>query len=486
MRGTAFSMKGYTKLLISLATILSVSSVISQDVVNDFAQKPKLKGALISIQISDLVTGESLQAVNPDLRLCPASVWKLFTTSAALSQLGGDFQFRTTLAYDGLLEGDTLHGNVYILGGGDPTLGSRYFDLPMEKLMETWTVAVEKAGIKYIDGNIVANSSHFRGDVIPRTRIWEDMGNYYGAPVWGLNINDNTYFVDFKLPDEVGELAEIVNVHPEVPGLELTSEVVVAAQRGDQAYIFGTPQSNQRTIRGTLPAGAKNYTIKGSLPDAPMMAAHQLRQYLQKSGIGGMEAIAVEQNQVREPATLKTLSTIKSPALSEIIKQTNVRSDNLFAETLLLQLGVKYGDPTIEGGLKAVAEFYKKACSSNCHLSAYDGSGLSRFTAVSAAQVVDLLLYDNQDLTQRKLLLDQLPNAGKEGSLKWFGDRTNLEGNMRAKSGSMEGVRAYAGQMSTFTGRQLGFAVLVNNFDGSGIELKEKIEHMLLQIYGDY
>jgi D-alanyl-D-alanine carboxypeptidase/D-alanyl-D-alanine-endopeptidase (penicillin-binding protein 4) len=151
-----------------------------------------------------------------------------------------------------------------------------------------------------------------------------------------------------------------------------------------------------------------------------------------------------------------------------------------------LQLGVKYGDPNIEGGLKAITEFYKKACRSNCHLSAYDGSGLSRFTAVSAAQVVDLLLYDFQDLTQRKLLLNQLPAAGKEGSLKWFGDRTNLEGNMRGKSGSMEGVRAYAGEMTAFSGRQLAFAVLVNNFDGSGIELKEKIEHMLLKLYGDY
>lgn len=479
-------MKGFIKLLISLTAILSVSTVNSQNAVNDFAQNSDLKGALISIQISDLVTGESLQAINPDLRLCPASVWKLFTTSAALSMLGGDFQFRTILAYDGLLEGDTLFGNIYILGGGDPTLGSRFFDQSMGQLMQDWTAAINKAGIKYVEGNIVANSSHFQGGAIPRTRIWEDMGNYYGAPVWGLNINDNTYFIDFKLPDDVGDLAEIVNVHPQVPGLELTSEVVVAEQRGDQAYIFGTPESNHRTIRGTLPAGAKTYTIKGSLPDAPMMAAFQLREHLLDNGIGGMSNIAVEQNHVREAATLKTLATVKSPVLTEIIKQTNMRSDNLFAETLLLQLGVKYGDPTIEGGLKAVSDFYKKACQSNCHLSAYDGSGLSRFTAVSSAQVVDLLLYDFQQLTQRNLLLNQLPLAGKEGSLKWFGDRTNLEGNMRGKSGSMEGVRAYAGQMTAFSGRQLGFAVLVNNFDGSGIEIKEKIEHMLLKVYGDY
>ena len=479
-------MHRYLKLLFALSLFQTAFCAVGQQAVNKFATDPDLKGALISIQISDIITGEFLEGINENQRLCPASVWKLFTTSAALNALGSDFQFKTSLVYDGLISNDTLHGNVIIVGTGDPTLGSRFFDRPMDALMSDWNQAIESLGITYIEGKVITNASHFQGSGIPNTRIWEDMGNYYGAPVSGLNINDNTYFIDYQLPNDVGDLAEVISIYPEVPNLDLTSEVLVGAQKGDMAYIFGAPGSNKRIVRGTLPAGKRSFTIKGSLPDAPMFAAHQLRLALEEKGIQASGGIDVELKLIREPATLRIIATENSPPLKEILDQINTRSDNMFAEALLLQLGVKNGDPTLEGGIAAIEKYFASICATECTFFAYDGSGLSRFTSVSAHQISTLLSSMHLDPIQKKILLNTLPFAGKEGSMKWFGSRTNLEGNVQGKSGSMEKVKAYAGQMTAFTGRKISFVVLVNNFDGSGSIVKSKIEKYLLSVYGDY
>ena len=151
-----------------------------------------------------------------------------------------------------------------------------------------------------------------------------------------------------------------------------------------------------------------------------------------------------------------------------------------------MQLGAKNGTPTIEGGIAAIEDYFGKHCAGECTFFAYDGRGLSRFTSVSAHQISTLLFEINRNEIQKKYLLNDLPEAGEEGSMKWFGSRTNLAGNVRAKSGSMEKVKAYAGVMSAFSGRTLSFVVLVNNFEGSGTAIKKQIEKYLLSVYGDY
>jgi len=479
-------MTRYLKLHIALIFTCISISLCGQNTASEFVQSPDLKGALVSVAIADLETGEILQSANPDQRLCPASVWKLFTTTAAIKNLGSEFRFRTILAYDGKIESGVLNGNLLIIGGGDPSLASRFFSPGFDQIMSGWANAVKTAGIDSINGKVVANAAHFQGDGIPRTRIWEDMGNYYGAAVSGLNINDNTYFVDFKTPEEIGSRARILSVEPDVPGLQITSLVESSTIQADKAFIFGSPFDNQRIVRGTLPAGRDHFKIKGSLPNPPLFAASHLQKALKNVGIGVGSGITVEQLTVREPATYRVIHEHLSSPLVELVRHTNVDSDNLFAEAFLFQLGVLSGDGTLTGGLESLNDFYKPICQSDYPFYAYDGSGLSRFTAVSSSQIIDLIHYCAGNDVLRKNLLENLPKAGEEGSMKWFGKRTNLAGNLKGKSGSMDKVKAYAGYFSALSGRQLSFAVLVNNFDGSGVELREKIEAMLLDVYGDY
>lgn len=452
----------------------------------DMGQAIADPSASVSLMLIDFITGETLDDYHPDMRLCPASVWKVVTTTAALDILGPDFRFRTVLATLGNIENGVLHGDLLLIGGGDPSLGSRHYPNGMDNMLAQWTDAVRAAGIDSIAGDVVVNTAYFRGAALPRTRIWEDMGNYYGTGASGLNFNDNTYFVSFAVPDPPGDTAKIIQVYPSVPGLNIQSEVLASTVQSDLAFIFGSPLSTNRVVRGTLPAGRDRYTIKGSLPDPALFAAYHLHAALQKTGVEVGGSFATEEFDYREPATYSVIDTYQSPPLSELVGHTNTESDNLFAEAFLLQIGAHSGDPTIEGGLKALDEYYGPICQTEYPFFAYDGSGLSRFTAISARQVVQILRMARQKPALNEAMLTRLPLAGREGSMKWFAVRTNLAGNLRAKSGSMDKVRAYAGYFTAFSGREIAFAVLVNNFEGSGTDVRKNIEDYLIKAYGKY
>lgn len=445
-----------------------------------------MRGSAISAVAIDAVTGEVLDAFRPHDKLCPASVWKVFTSAAAIELLGADFRFRTTLGYQGTLKGGVLHGDLLIIGGGDPSLGSQRIGVGMDSLLQGWVQAVRAMGIDSITGAVIANAAHFQGDGIPRTRIWEDMANYYGASVSGLNVHDNTYFLDFSTWPEPGLPARVLGVRPQVPGLELHSEVVGSEIQRDMAFIFGAPGSLQRTVRGTLPAGRELFTIKGSLPDPPLFLAFHLRKALVNEGVAVNGGMLSEKRTMREPSTVKQILEHLSPPLQSLVRHLLVESDNLFAEALLYQIGAWYGEPSLEGGLKALGMQYQHLAADGKPFFAYDGSGLSRYNAVSATVLAQLMFHLRNTEELRTGVLMALPIAGKQGTVKYFARNSNLDGNMRVKSGSMDKVKAYAGIFTAYTGREVSFAVLVNNFDASATEVRKAIEQWLNEIYGNF
>jgi D-alanyl-D-alanine carboxypeptidase/D-alanyl-D-alanine-endopeptidase (penicillin-binding protein 4) len=473
-----------SKRVVLIASLLFFN-LISEAQIQRLVADEDLAGATISAMIVDALTGEEIESNNKETLACPASVWKLATTSAALEELGRDFRFNTHLAYTGQIKDSVLYGDILIIGSGDPTLGSRHFDGGFDEIIETYTQFVISAGIDSITGNVIGNGAHFQGQTIPGTRVWEDMGNYFGAGIHGLNFNDNTYFLNFKTPDEPGLPAELLSVYPEVPGLVIESEVLSSTIQSDQAYIYGSPLEMKRTVRGTLPLGQDRYTIKGSIPDPGLFLAFHVCESLKSEGVPS-KGYASEKQLFREPITYKKLATTESVPLSEMVKHINRQSDNLMADGLLVQLGAKQGNPSIEGGLEVLEVYLKKIWGEDAIFFAYDGSGLSRFTAVSADQLTKLLVGMRNSPIQKEYLLDVLPEAGKQGSVKWFGQRTNLSGNTKLKSGSMKNVKAYAGIFQTYSGRELAFAILVNNFEISGSQVRKKIEDWLIRAYGHY
>jgi D-alanyl-D-alanine carboxypeptidase/D-alanyl-D-alanine-endopeptidase (penicillin-binding protein 4) len=469
-----------------LGLALSAFSLAGNAQIQRIVDDPELKGASISVVLSDLITGEILDSYDEDRRLCPASVWKLLTSAAALEILGPDFRFRTELSLRGKVENGVLYGDVVIIGSGDPSLGSRHFGEDLDFVLEQWSSAIRSLGIDSITGDIIGNAAYLQGDGLPRTRVWEDMGNYYGTAVSGLNIADNTYFLAFSTPDEPGEVAEITDLFPEVPGLEIRSEVESSTIQADRAFIFGSPLDETRIVRGTLPAGRDRFVIKGSVPNPPLFAAFHLEKKLSELGIGIGGTARAELLEVLQPSILRKIHSSFSPELKDLVAHTLKESDNLFAEAILIQLGAERGEANLESGIEALHEIFGPVMENQYPFFAYDGSGLSRFNAISANQLMELLKRCRKKDELHSYLLQAMPLAGREGTMKWFGRSTNLESNLRGKSGSMDRVRAYAGYFTSFSGRELGFVILINTYEGSGTVIRKKVEDWLLRSYGQF
>ena len=136
--------------------------------------------------------GDTLVNVNGGTRMLPASNMKLVTTAAALHSLGPEYRFVTRLACRGEIADSTLVGDLFIVGGGDPSLCDRYSQTGDSlATFAAWRDILLKNGINSIQGGVVADSRHFDGDDILGEWSIEDICTDYSAGAAGLSIADN-------------------------------------------------------------------------------------------------------------------------------------------------------------------------------------------------------------------------------------------------------------------------------------------------------
>ena len=440
---------------------------------------PGLTTASVGIAVSDVLTGEMLIKSAPQQSLVPASILKLFTTATALEVFGPEFRFQTTLAADGKIQNDTLFGDLQIVGGGDPTLGSFYFP-GNNHFMDDWIKALQEKKIKVVAGNLVFDASIYESQMIPNTWIWEDIGNYYGAGASGISLYDNMYKIHLSSGKEAGMLTKIEQIYPQIPGLDIKTEVLSSDINSDQAYVFGSPMEYNRVIRGTIPKNKSDFVIKASIPDPAALLAYEFRKKLTANGISVSGTSIFEKANIEgEPVVL---SVNISPPLREMIKVTNYESVNLFAEHFLKHLAFKdSGFGTTKDGCKFILEFWKGKGLDMTGFFMNDGSGLSRFNAVTAVQMVDILNYMKTKSASSGDFYESLATVGK-GTLTVM-RAENFPGNsLRAKSGSMTRVRCFAGYLTTDSGRQLSYSIMLNNFSCSQREAIRKMEEVLVEL----
>jgi D-alanyl-D-alanine carboxypeptidase/D-alanyl-D-alanine-endopeptidase (penicillin-binding protein 4) len=444
-----------------------------------------LKRGTISFYAYELSSSKTILNYNGNKLLIPASNQKLMTTAAALSILGGDFKFKTYLEYDGhITDKGILEGNIYIRGEGDPTFGSGRISPS-----EAWSEVLSKvckilsdAGIKKINGGIIGDASWFEYNSIPDYWIWTDIGNYYGTGTYGLNVNENTYKLLLKPGKAIGDSVEILGTDPVIPNIQFLNSIKTAAEgTGDNGYIYGAPFTSLRTVSGTIPKGG-NFSIKGSMPDPAYFVASGVKEALVKNKVEiQLPASSLYTFNGKSIAERKILHTFTSSPLKDIIKETNVNSLNLYAESLLKTIGKKlYNEGTTKAGIKALQEFWNSKGLDPSAVVIFDGSGLSTFNWVCSEAFSQALL----QMSKEKYYSDfynSLPVAGVSGTLKKVGKGTKLENNMRAKSGSMKRVLCYSGYIKNpETGKEYSFSVMVNNFECSASALLPKLEKIFL------
>ncbi|QDU72943.1 D-alanyl-D-alanine carboxypeptidase DacB precursor [Mucisphaera calidilacus] len=438
---------------------------------------PQMGRGTVAICVVDIGTREVLVARNAHRIYAPASVLKVVTTAAALAKLGPDYRYTTTLQTAGKLEEGVLKGALVLEGSGDPTMGSWRFASEGFPPMTAWAQAAAKAvtdaGIRRIEGDLYIDASIFGDQIIPNDWAWDDIGNYYGAGAAGVNLHENLYHVDFQIPERQGDLTRIADIRPKQAGIRFHNRVTAGPPRsGDQAYIYAAPYTDVAVIRGTLPADAGKYTIKGGIMDPPLFTARTLADALKSAGVEVTgKATATFQTPRKPEGERTTVWTHQSPKLGDITYWLNKHSVNLYAEAFAKTLAVETDRPgTTEQGTRAVLDILGDLGVDTTGMILADGSGLSRRNAVSPRQVVDVLekmaLHPTYDV-----YLNSFPLAGVDddpGGLSRVGVNTPAADNLRAKSGFISHARSYAGYVVDQSGRQLAFCMIANEFPSAG------------------
>jgi serine-type D-Ala-D-Ala carboxypeptidase/endopeptidase (penicillin-binding protein 4) len=481
------------KLVLTILLALTIQISFGQNIkalraqVQKFAADEDLKNATISFYALDLDSNKIISGISSNKSLVPASTMKLVTTATALELLGAGKRFSTTIKYSGEIDTNcVLNGNIYIVGGGDPCLGSERFPSQYDDFINKWASKIKELGIDSINGKVIGDATIFSEQMIPSTWIWGDLGNYYGAGPCGLSIYENKCTITFDSYKK-GDSTNITCVYPFVPNLQFDNYVKSMITQDDESYIFGAPYQENRIIKGGIPTDKKEFSVNGSIPDPALLTAFELDMELRALGLKIAEPsttarkIKYDVGEV-EKTQKHIVTTTRSPSVMSIITLTNMHSINLYAEHLLNQIGVfKYGSGDTGSGSQAIANFWKEKGLDTDGMYVSDGSGLSRFNAVSAQHLVAILqkMYESKNY---KLFLGSLPVAGQSGTLRNVGKGTAASGRVKAKSGTMTRVKSYAGYVTTKSKRNIAFAIIVNNHNCSSYEMKKKMEKVMIKL----
>lgn len=205
-----------------LIFFLSLNSVSAQKpaaAINGLATDPAMKNGIMSFSLLEKNSGSIIATYNPNTSLVPASSLKILTCAYGLKLLGADFKFKTELQTIGAVDAEgTLKGTLILKGYGDPTLGSilTVGSIPLAGVLSEFVSALKAKGIKKIDGQVYGDASFLSSEGIYDTWSWYDLGNYYATGIYGLNIHDNLYKLNFRQTSSGGK-PKVADVTPLSP-----------------------------------------------------------------------------------------------------------------------------------------------------------------------------------------------------------------------------------------------------------------------------
>ncbi|MEO8108485.1 MAG: D-alanyl-D-alanine carboxypeptidase/D-alanyl-D-alanine-endopeptidase [Ginsengibacter sp.] len=428
-----------------------------------FENDPSFTHATIGLYVINTTTGETVTSGNAQVGMAPASCQKVITASSAFELLGHDFTYRTTLAYTGKIENGMLDGNIIIKGSGDPTLGSwRYDATEEENILSIFKKEILRQGINEISGHVYADESLWNGEVTPDGWIWQDIGSYYGAGARAINWRENQYDLLLKSGDTIGDSVKIAGTKPAfIRRLDLVSMATSAKKgSGDNAYIYFPLNKKYGYVRGTIPVNENKFSISGAMLHPADQLAATLEAALRKIPV---EEVIKENGMadLNDPAQI--FYTYNSPPLDSIVYWFLKRSINLYGEALIKTLGYeKTGAGATDSGVSVIKNFWKDKSIEPSALNIIDGSGLSPANRVTPASLVIVLQY-----------------AKKQ---KWFSSFYNALpeiNGIKMKSGSISGVVSYTGYIKSKKGDEYTFSFIINNYDGSGSEVRKKMWKLL-------
>jgi D-alanyl-D-alanine carboxypeptidase/D-alanyl-D-alanine-endopeptidase (penicillin-binding protein 4) len=426
-----------------------------------------------AIVVHSLDRHESLYERNAGKLMMPASNMKIVTMAAAAQSMGWDARFTTILETPAPIDGSVLRGDLYVRGGGDPTINTR--SGRGAALFAQWTSALSAAGIKKIDGRIIGDDNLFDDEGLGAGWAWDDLQYGYAAPVGALQYNEDVADLVVTPGAAVGTPA-VITLSPG-SGLTLSNKTTTAAAGTPETVdyhrlldrpvleVFGVvPLSSPAD-----PAASQVRTVgrQVAVVNPTAYFVQSLKNALVAQGIEVTgDAVDIDDLPTfSSSADRRSIFRSESPPLREIGSVMMKVSQNLYADTLLKALGAAVnGTGTVAAGRDALLAALRDWKIDERSLVMADGSGLSRYNYVTADFITALLDRMYIDPRHRDPFMATLAVAGKEGTVASRLRKTRAEGNARVKTGSISNTRALSGYVRTRDGETLAFSIIANDF----------------------
>jgi|GEM_PF-991019 len=452
------------------------NSFFTQEIDSTFSQRG-LNSSHYGIKVVNLSSGKTIFKKNENSSFIPASNTKLYTGAAAMRILGKDYKFKTRLAYRGEISPDgTLNGDLYIIGGGDPTLGSKYlfnrrFNMQSKAtpgridtqlaFLDAWSNEVKNLGINNINGKILVDNSHFdKINTSIDTWEWKDMSTSFGAPPSGINILDNIALIGFGRDGKT-------NITPSTSTIKIVNNTTNS--KTNKVTVAASPYAQDIVVVGEVNTSTSKEV---PVPNPGLLLGDLFKQRLLKNGISTNSGVEV----VQSSSGSEVFFTHYSPTLARISVLMNSYSINLYAETLKLEAEKELAK---NRPISISRYWYEILNLQGFRL--YDGSGLSRYSRVTPDNTIKLLSYMYSS-EYAKDYYESLAVAGQLGTLENF-NKPPLRNNLHAKSGTLTGVKSYSGYITNSSGELLAFSIMVNLHGLTNYQITKKLEEIMAKMY---
>lgn len=501
MKATA--KKSVLALLLVLAGFgASARDTDTQKLVSAYARKEPLRSGILGAFA--MRGADTLVSYNRSVKMVPASNTKLLTTGLALKQLGPQMRFSTLLAYSGTLQDGVIDGDLYIIGGGDPTTGSSSECADSLGItFSRWKAILDAKGIKAIRGKVIGDARFFKRPGQGAFWQFEDLGFYYGAGPSGLNFQENSQSFIVRAA-EPGAAPEITSLYPDTPWMNYVNSAVTGPEDSSNTiYYVNTEFGPFGEFMGSFPSGRRDYRLDCSNAFGAYTCAYFFHNYLLCNGIkveGGFADISPNGTvrsdllfaNIGEAAAswqnLVELGRCESPELWRIVRDTNVESDNFYAETLFTMLSRSlYGSTDKDSAAIACRSLLAgMGLKTDNAYRQIDGSGLSRKNYVSPEFFVNYLrkMYAGP---VRDYFVQSLPTPGGKGTLKNRMGKAPaaLKSRIRMKSGSMNGVLCFSGYVLPADGdrsKTIFFSILTNNVTAPSYAVGSILDEIIVSL----
>ncbi|MFZ5624908.1 MAG: D-alanyl-D-alanine carboxypeptidase/D-alanyl-D-alanine endopeptidase [Gemmatimonadota bacterium] len=483
------------RMAIAICLLTPASGRLAAQEIDALLARPPFSRALWGVVLVD-ERGRVLYARNADKLFMPASVTKLLVTSVAAARLPADWTVRTSLYAAGPVDAGTIRGDLVLYGRGDPTFSRRCFAVDTtapgacerdpSSGFRRLASQLKARGITRIEGDVVGDGSWFEPTGIRGTWQSYDLNWWYAAPVSGLGFNDNSLEISWRPGPTVGAPLAI-DIQPAFAGITLDNRTETAPPGTRQTLdFFRYPGTLRLWAEGKAagPATGQPPTEYFAHPDPSLFAAQALRAALEDSGIvvtgavrSTLDSTATQAARARAP-----LAEVTSRPLRDWLFPILNVSQNLFAEMLLKQLGRQFaGAGSWEAGIDVERRFLIDSMGvDSTQFRVTDGSGLSTSNLLTPLALVTVLRYLRQHPSFDTFAAG-LPRSGQVGSLRRRFVDTPLEGKVRAKTGSINGVNTLAGYIE-LPERTLTFAVMVNHHTAPSREMLAAIDSVVVRL----